>query len=132
MITKIKQSLNKHQSSIEELDKLMSSQEVISLLDEEDVISKDNVTKQSTARPKNVITSRIVVILGTGLKSDMVQQLYLAEEKLGAKIVSEFTKDVSHVVACVDTQNCIKRTMKYFLGLMHKKWIVSFNCKILA
>ena len=127
MMLKINESLDKHKTSIEEFDKLMSSQEVISLLDEEDVkIVEKPIVKSSTIVRED---SRNIVILGTGLKSDMIQQLYLTSQFLGAKIVSEFSEEVSHIVTCVDTQKRTKRTIKYFFGLMHKKWILSFDCK---
>lgn len=36
---------------------------------------------------------------------------------------------VTHIVTVVDEENVCNRTMKYLLGVLTGKWIVSFDCK---
>lgn len=68
------------------------------------------------------------MILGTGLKSKMLEGIRVLETKLGGKLMNEFSSEVTHVVAIPDKSNRIKRTIKYMLGVLAGCWVVSYDC----
>lgn len=42
--------------------------------------------------------------------------------------VDHYSDEVTHVIAVTDSNGCCQRTMKFMLGLLQGKWIVSFDC----
>jgi len=67
-----------------------------------------------------------IVILGTGLKSQMLSYIQMLVEKLGGKF-SNYDGEVTHLVGLVDEKGCIKRTTKYCQAVLAGAWVISFD-----
>eukprot|EP00727_Mastigamoeba_balamuthi_P003453 m51a1_g13104 hypothetical protein (863) ;mRNA; r:18-2755 len=68
-----------------------------------------------------------VVILPSSLKSQMMVHLLMAVEKMGGSVVDAFSDAVTHVVVDADEHRAVaSRTIKYALGVVAGRWVVSF------
>jgi hypothetical protein len=67
------------------------------------------------------------VILGTGMKSQMLVTLQTLVEQVGGKVVQDFTSNVTHVVTIADACGRTPRTLKYCSAVLSGAWIVSFE-----
>jgi len=72
-------------------------------------------------------TPRKPVILGTGLKSQMLAYIQMLVEKLGGKLVDTYDGEVTHLVGLVDDTGCVRRTIKYCQAILAGAWVVSFD-----
>lgn len=116
---------NKEEPHLQELhkkgDKKITSKEKKENNLEKEVYSKENSFLLSSEIQKQP------VILGTGLKSFMLEHIQLLVNKLGGKLVTEFTPQVSHLITIPDDQNHAKRTLKYATAVVLGAWILSYD-----
>jgi len=75
-------------------------------------------TPTSTTRP---------VILGSGLKKAMLEQVVVLTHKLGGTLLKEWSEEVTHLVVLTDDHNRTSRTLKFLMAVMKGLWIVSYN-----
>ena len=68
--------------------------------------------------------SKNIVICGTNLDSTQKKLLDEACKYLGAKVVSDMSADVTHLVASIDEERLARRTIKYCIGVVRGLWIV--------
>eukprot|EP01129_Flabellula_baltica_P010522 TRINITY_DN4459_c0_g1_i1.p1 TRINITY_DN4459_c0_g1~~TRINITY_DN4459_c0_g1_i1.p1 ORF type:complete len:401 (-),score=76.64 TRINITY_DN4459_c0_g1_i1:232-1434(-) len=67
-----------------------------------------------------------VVICSTNLSDDDTNQLRKIAKRLGATVIDEYDETATHIVSgVVDSSKTIRRTMKYFYGILNGQWIVN-------
>jgi len=67
------------------------------------------------------------VLLATGLSSEQKANLQTCALTLDAKIVSEFSPSVTHIVTTTNGKGVCPRTIKYLNGVLTGKWIVNYD-----
>ncbi|XP_042873092.1 BRCA1-associated RING domain protein 1-like [Penaeus japonicus] len=67
-----------------------------------------------------------VVLLGYGLSSTLAKKVERLSKLLRARIVTDFSSDVTHVIAeCAQDKAVCQRTLKYMMAVASGKWILS-------
>ncbi|KAK7074714.1 hypothetical protein SK128_018101 [Halocaridina rubra] len=66
-----------------------------------------------------------MVLLGSGLNPSQSRTLVQLSKMLGARIASEFSPDVTHVVCCTSDRIVVQKTPTYMMGVASGKWILS-------
>jgi hypothetical protein len=93
--------------------------------DEEDLHANPVTTATtSTVPPQRSVSP---VILGSGLRGSMLEQINILGSQLGARLVAEFDPSVTHIVVVPDHKNATKRTMKYMQAVLNGCWVVSYD-----
>ncbi|KAK9729645.1 Breast cancer 1, early onset, variant 5 [Basidiobolus ranarum] len=88
--------------------------------------SSPDLFDSSEVASQNQDTQEMPVILGTMLKASQIKKMNTSVKKLNATIVTEFTSDVTHLVTEA-VKGTSKRTMKYFLAILHGRWLVNYQ-----
>lgn len=52
------------------------------------------------------------------------------ESLSGVTILKKWESSVTHVIASTDENGACRRTLKYLMGVLEGKWILSVNCKL--
>jgi BRCA1-associated RING domain protein 1 len=68
-----------------------------------------------------------VVILGSGLKHYQRVQLSNVSEGLRARVVKEFSNEVTHVITDCDDKECCSRTFKCLAAVCSGSWLLKYQ-----
>eukprot|EP01130_Rhizamoeba_saxonica_P018695 TRINITY_DN9440_c0_g1_i1.p1 TRINITY_DN9440_c0_g1~~TRINITY_DN9440_c0_g1_i1.p1 ORF type:complete len:766 (+),score=238.11 TRINITY_DN9440_c0_g1_i1:48-2345(+) len=67
------------------------------------------------------------IIVGSGLKSSMLNQILALTCRVGGKVVDQVSCETTHLIVNVNDEFRASRTTKYLKAILHGMWIVSFD-----
>ncbi|XP_007908385.2 breast cancer type 1 susceptibility protein homolog isoform X2 [Callorhinchus milii] len=85
--------------------------------------SADSATSKSPA----MTTQRKMSFVASGLDKHEILLVQRFAEKTGGAITSQFLPSTTHVVMRTGTSLVCERTLKYFLGIAGRRWVISYQ-----
>ncbi|KAJ7984579.1 hypothetical protein DPEC_G00356250 [Dallia pectoralis] len=84
-------------------------------------------TQKSTRAPQRGPAEVKLVLVGSGLSAPEQSAVRRFARKMGGSVTSQVTSETTHVIMSTDGDLACERTLKYFLGIAGRKWVVSFQ-----
>ncbi|PIK47234.1 putative BRCA1-associated RING domain protein 1 [Apostichopus japonicus] len=106
---------------------LLSSEEVMNALKTKPGVTSDLNTSFTSSISSSPASSQKIVLLGTGLNDKQRNKLQSCARLLRGKVTSDFTQNITHLVANAASEGRCSRTMKFLQAVLLGKWVVNFS-----
>ncbi|KAJ8245956.1 hypothetical protein GJAV_G00262130 [Gymnothorax javanicus] len=82
---------------------------------------------KATSLPHGRTTCSKMVLVASGLSGSELSMVKKFSKKIGGSLSAQVTPETTHVIIRTDENLVCERTLKYFLGIAARKWVVSFQ-----
>uniref|UniRef100_A0A3Q2YGS8 RING-type E3 ubiquitin transferase BRCA1 n=1 Tax=Hippocampus comes TaxID=109280 RepID=A0A3Q2YGS8_HIPCM len=118
--------LSTHASNVAEYPRVKIGR-LVCLKKKNNTISPSHLFELENTTPERDGGRAKMMLVSSGLAPAEQMAVRRFARRVGARVVSQVTAEVTHIVMCTDEQLVCERTLKYFLGIAGRKWVVSFQ-----